>query len=214
MSDTRLILAVGVDSLPAHILETGFHQLTDSNTLAILEDAETWFGPRDVLEEFDAMRQVIPYVIAVFEGKIVSYTRQPKGGESRLHGKVSFGLGGHIDLPDAQANEDGRFDIEGTLSTAAVRELTEELGHSAGALQQVGLLVENTTEVDRVHIGVVSVVHLVEAPIGAEDEIGEISLKTVEELMEISDRLENWSKVLLPHLNTLTGPAPMYGLGR
>lgn len=204
MADTRLILAVSIDDLPEQILETGFHKLTDANTLAILEDCDTWFGPRDTLENFDAYRQVIPYVIVAVGDKIVSYVRQ--GGESRLHGKISFGAGGHIDIADAQTDEEGRFSIEDTLQAATLRELDEELHLDVLAdeigYQQVGLLVENATEVDRVHIGVVSVARLSEAPAGS-DETGEIQMLTIAELQAAENRLENWSKILLPLLPAL-----------
>lgn len=202
MADTRLILAVSIDDLPEQILETGFHQLTDANTLAILEDCDTWFGPRDTLENFDTYRQVIPYVIVIVGDKIVSYVRQ--GNEHRLHGKISFGTGGHIDLGDAQTFRNGRFSVEDTLYHATDRELEEELGIDATELsvQQVGLLVENATEVDRVHIGVVSVVRLEEEPYAA-DELGEIRMLSIAELQAAEDRLENWSKILLPHLSAL-----------
>ena len=207
MSDKRLILALSIDSLPEEFLQTGFHAISDFEMVDILEDAEAWFGPRDILETFDAYRQVIPYVIVVVGDKIVSYTRMPKGGESRLHGKVSFGLGGHVDLPDAMLDDKERFDIINTLVAATERELDEELIGWAVAEyptpQPVGLLVENATEVDRVHIGVVSVMRLDEAPTSGEDEIGEVELLTIEELTERADRLENWSKVLLPHLKDL-----------
>lgn len=206
MSDKRLILAVAADDLPAQILETGFHQLTDANVLTILEDCDTWFGPRSVLEDFDAYRQIIPYVIVAVGDKVVSYVRQ--GGETRLHGKISFGAGGHIDLGDAQTDDNGHFDVEGTLNEATLRELGEELVidllDDEISYEQVGLLVENATEVDRVHIGVVGIVRLPEAP-ESTDETGEIQLLSVEELQAVEGRLENWSKILLPHLSELLG---------
>lgn len=215
MSDKRLILAVPSDDLPASF-ENGFNALTDSNVMAILEDADTWFGPRNTLEDFDAYRQIIPYVIAVHDGKVVGYIRQPKSGEARLHMKVSIGLGGHIDLPDAKFDGDNQFDVERTIHGAAARELFEELGlDEVPPVTLAGMIVMNDTEVDRVHLGVVGVVHLKEVPAGSE-ETGAISMFAPAELLQLPDmgyELENWTKILVPHLPVLIAMAPLYGLG-
>lgn len=208
MADKRLILAVAIDDLPGYFGPDGFFRMTENDTIGVLDNCETWFGPREVLEEFDAFRQVIPYVLIKHKGAILAYTRTPKAGESRLHGKVSIGLGGHIDLPDAQTGANGHFDISGTIYEGVKRELKEELGLEDLAVHFEGLLALDATSVDRVHLGVICVVELAKEDLeriqpNAEEGLAEVRLVDPAELHAEADRLENWTKVLLPHLSRL-----------
>lgn len=123
------------------------------DTLAALEGAGLWFGPRAPLEENESFRQIIPYLLIRVDGKLVGYTRAPSGGESRLHGMVSVGLGGHVDIPDAQTRSDERFDLLATLNFASFRELQEELG-AVGQITKtewVGMLADIETEMAARH---------------------------------------------------------------
>lgn len=202
MSDKRLILALDEENLPR---DTGFMMMDHGALLEYLEAQPAWFGPREILETFDAYRQLIPYIVLVHDGKVVTYTRTPSGGESRLHGKISFGLGGHIDLDDAVV-EDGKFNLSKTLLAAAQRELQEEVGLNLldGNFSWQGLLTNLTDDVGRVHQGVVAVLRLDSVPDRVnEDEIGQIAMKSHEELAQLQDRLETWSAHLLPRLSIL-----------
>lgn len=203
MTDLRLILAARTAGLPESLNTHGFVPMTGEEIMAALEGAGLWFGPRTPLETDESFRQIIPYLIIRVDGKVVAYTRAPKGGEIRLHGKVSVGLGGHIDLPDAAANADGHLDIARTLDLAAARELAEELG-AHGAITDakwVGMLVANATDVDRVHIGAVALWDVESIPAEeAEDAVTEIRLLTHAEISAEADRLETWTALMLPWL--------------
>src|SRR5699024_2354749 len=74
------------------------------------------------------------------------------GGEERLHGLLSIGVGGHMnDVPEVA-------DIDSKLSVNAARELEEEVGLSAESVKDMeimGLINDDDNEVGRVHIGLV-----------------------------------------------------------
>jgi predicted NUDIX family phosphoesterase len=169
--------------------------------IRFLEEAGVWFGPRGVLEEREDYRQIIPYIVLRVGDRIVRYTRTPAGGETRLHGRMSIGLGGHVDLADSKTSGD-RFELLGTVEQAAERELQEELGEVMCERRQwVGLLVDNQTAVGRVHIGLIGIWNIDGLPNReAEDAVGEVELVSLSELRENAEMLETWSAMLLPWL--------------
>lgn len=200
----RMILAVAAAGLPFDVDgASGLHTRTESMMLGMLHNAGLWIGPRDVLEGCNLYRQIIPYVVLRHEGNIVYYQRTPAGGEGRLHGKISIGFGGHIDVPDISYFCKGdTVDLAATLSCAADREVHEELGSvSVRSKQVLGLLVDNSNEVGLVHIGVVMVWDLDQAPVNSspEDEIANVGSGPLNVLREASTKgnYEEWSRMLL-----------------
>jgi predicted NUDIX family phosphoesterase len=202
LSNQKLILAVSAAGLPpAFAQRTAFLPMTEDLLWFTLGAAGLWLGPRPQLEDLPAFRQIIPYVALRLGDRFVKYTRTPAGGESRLHGRVSIGLGGHIDLPDVVFRGEG-IDLARTLGDAAAREVDEELaGVEVTGRRWIGLLVDNDNPVGRVHIGVVAVWDLAAMPHGAaEDAIGDTGAATLEELRADEARLETWSSLLVRHL--------------
>jgi predicted NUDIX family phosphoesterase len=108
------------------------------------------FMGRDLAEEDETYKQVIPYVIIRHENQYLLMRRTKKQTESRLHNLYSLGIGGHIndaDLPGAN----------GDLLTAGMRrELIEEIRlESEEACALVGVINDDSTPVARVHLGFV-----------------------------------------------------------
>ena len=196
----RMILAACAKGLPSGFVGTGFHSASAAEAIRAFQEAGLWIGPRETLEQDPSFRQIIPYVVLRHEDKFIRYTRTPAGGEGRLHGRMSIGLGGHIDLPDVVCAGE-TVDLDATIARATERELEEELGAvEVESRDWIGILTDDDTEVGRVHIGVVAVWHLVAPPAGlAEDAIGEVSLCSLAELQAESHRLETWSAMLLPY---------------
>lgn len=198
----RLILAARTDGLPAKLGTTQFMPMPHHQAIEMLESAGLWLGPRPVLEETETFRQIIPYIVLQYDSQFIRYTRTPAGGESRLHGRTSIGLGGHIDLSDVRTSGEA-IDLVRTLENAADRELLEELGNVDIATKTwVGLLVENDSAVGRVHIGMIGLWRLKSLPAGmVEDAISDVSAETVSDLRADQDRMETWSAMLLPWLS-------------
>ncbi|WP_150131844.1 NUDIX domain-containing protein [Sphingomonas carotinifaciens] len=199
--ELRLILATNTEGLPPELGTTGFVPMDHGAAIGFLEQAGVWFGPRRVLEEREDYRQIIPYIVLRIGDRIVRYTRTPAGGETRLHGRMSIGLGGHVDLVDSKASGDS-FQLLGTVEQAAERELQEELGEvTCERRRWVGLLVDNETAVGRVHIGLIGIWDIGGLPDReAEDAVGEVELVSLSELQKNAGMLETWSAMLLPWL--------------
>lgn len=198
----RLILAAKTEGLPKQLGSTQFLPMPHHQAIEALEGAGLWLGPRPVLEETDEFRQIIPYIVLQYGTEFIRYTRTPAGGEARLHGRTSVGLGGHVDLSDVETSGEA-IDLVRTLENAADREVLEELGDVEIASKEwVGLLVENDSAVGRVHIGMIGLWRLRSLPAGiAEDAIGEVSSISVSALKADRERLETWSAMLLPWLS-------------
>ena len=113
--------------------------------------SEGFFVERRMAEITPAWKQPIPYVAVTCEDTVFTMTRLT-GGEARLHGKRSIGVGGHINPCDQEASG-----VDGLLAAACTREIDEEIILPAGPqqLEPLGLLNDDTTEVGAVHVGVV-----------------------------------------------------------
>lgn len=98
----------------------------------LLDDTENRFNPIK-------HRHFIPYIPVVHAGKIALYARTPKGTEGQLHGKLSIGFGGHIEMAecayfgstvnvDRHEYKKDSLDLPSTLVSSTLRELEEEFG--------------------------------------------------------------------------------------
>ncbi|RYL89778.1 hypothetical protein EWI07_12730 [Sporolactobacillus sp. THM7-4] len=145
-------------------------------------------------EDNTAYKQPIPYAIIRKGEHFFTYKRLGGGGESRLYGKLSLGVGGHMNQIQGAVN------FQQVLSENLRRELNEELIiEDAETLdfQTIGLINDDDTEVGRVHIGVLIAIHLPDRAhisVREEDKL-EGSWMKLEELVDpkIYDRLESWS---------------------
>lgn len=215
-SDLRLILAVQTELLPPDLLVTAFHKYPGYSALNVMREAGLWFGPRNLLEESPSFRQIIPYTVLVSQKdggiKVLAYRRTEKGGEARLHGKVSIGVGGHIDITDvnpeaSKAHTQGKFDLEQTLREATYREIREELGELEEYVSYrklAGLLVDQDNAVGRVHLGAVNIWYMTDRFSVAdhtiiEDALKDVGFYTPEQLLA-EPGLEAWSRILLENV--------------
>ncbi len=150
--------------------------------------------------EFDELiLQPVPYV--VFFGKdraVFSYVRASdikKFGEKRLFGKHSLGVGGHIDEGDAPEY------IENCLR----REVSEEvrIKGSSSKPKLAGTILDYSKPVDRVHFGLVFVIHAQGEVLPKESSVISGEMISIDKLIndkEAFDNYETWSKCLIPHL--------------
>ena len=63
-------------------------------------EAHHEFRPRPEMETDPAYKQIIPYVLVTRGAEAFVMQRLKKGGEQRLHGLLSLGVGGHINPVD------------------------------------------------------------------------------------------------------------------
>lgn len=166
-----------------------------------LNGKNNFFTPRGPAETNPALKQLIPYAIFTYEGKVLRYTRGGKSGEQRLAAKMSIGIGGHINDTDGTK---GTFDGN-TYLNAVNREISEELQLGGPFTQRpVALLNDDSNEVGKVHLGVIHIVRLTSPEISPnEASIAEPRLCSPEELEAESARLETWSQICLSNLPRL-----------
>lgn len=109
------------------------------------------FQPRAAVEEDEAWLQLIPYVVLRDErGAVWAYAR--RGGDGRLLGRRSVGVGGHIEVADRCPT------LLDTARACARRELAEELAQPEAVRldpHPCGWIHERETAIGRVHLGLV-----------------------------------------------------------
>jgi predicted NUDIX family phosphoesterase len=111
------------------------------------------FLERDAAEADPAYKQPIPYVAVLWGESILVVRRRSAQGETRLHGKMSIGLGGHIEPVDSTALSGHRGAILRGLEREIAEELALEPGSSLAAPKFVGLINDDSTSVGQVHVG-------------------------------------------------------------
>ncbi|CAM3045796.1 hypothetical protein [Sporolactobacillus spathodeae] len=109
-------------------------------------------------EENPAYKQPITYAIIQRGNHFFSYKRLGGGAESRLHGKLSIGVGGHMNAVDEAS------DFQQILENNLKREISEELlieqSGEKLSTRTVGYINDDKTEVGRVHIGILVLIQL------------------------------------------------------
>lgn len=147
-------------------------------------------------------KQPIPYAVVKKGHKVFVYERLAGGGEVRLQGKLSLGVGGHMNKTEDSFN----MSLLGNLQ----RELNEELNIDLPAegvmhLETIGFINNELDEVGKVHLGILVVVNL---PEGTEVTVREtdqlkghwVSIAQLAEDMSIYERLEAWSQIAVDEL--------------
>ena len=162
---------------------------------AILSRGSNFFIPRHEAETNPAYKQIIPYALIVFERTVLHYVRGKKAGEQRLVAKGSIGIGGHMNETD-----ESLFAMDEQAYRAGVeREVNEEIKINTSFEDRiVALLNDDSTEVGRVHLGIVHIFKLKEPKVQKREAmITGLSFLTKEELMARRDSLETWSQICL-----------------
>ena len=159
---------------------------------ALLARENNFFTPRGPAETNPALKQIIPYVLLVHQGRVFHYVRGKKSGEQRLVAKGSIGIGGHMNDGDEHLFA---LDRE-AYNTAVQREVTEEVHLGAPFTNHVVALInDDATEVGRVHLGVVHIFKLASDDARKREAvITEAGFLPLEELRARRDALETWSQ--------------------
>jgi len=168
---------------------------------AILSRGSNFFIPRREAENDPAYKQIIPYALIAFEKRVLHYVRGKKAGEQRLVAKGSIGIGGHMNETD-----ESLFAMDEQAYRAGVeREVNEEIKIDTPFEDRiVALLNDDSTEVGRVHLGIVHIFKLKEPNVQKREAmITGLTFLTKEELMARRQSLESWSQICLDSLERL-----------
>jgi predicted NUDIX family phosphoesterase len=162
------------------------------------------FMPRSQAEHDPSHKQIIPYVIMIHDGKVLSYVRGKRAGESRLVGNRSIGIGGHINPADDMPLFNAGF--YETYLAAVEREVAEEVSVEASHTDRVvALLNDDSNEVGKVHLGIVHCWNLDQPNVSKREQmITQMTFMSPEELERVRDSLETWSQKCLDGLGDMT----------
>ncbi len=174
----------------------------------------TWavmLANRDNCEYDQTLLQIIPYIVMRnTAGKVFTYVRGQSGNESRLHEKLSIGVGGHVD------NLPLDCDIIRLLADEAAREIQEEVGivvdvdsideqlraTYSGNCKLSSFIRMTGTPVDSVHLGIPLTVQIPDEHLTLEAgvvmngtwlSIPELKAKCQDPTVSV----ENWSRALI-----------------
>ncbi len=168
---------------------------------AFLSRGNNFFLPRPEAENNPAYKQIIPYALIAFGNSVVYYVRGKKAGEQRLVAKGSIGIGGHMNESD-----ESLFALDEQAYRVGVeREVNEEIKiHTQFDDRIVALLNDDTTDVGRVHLGVVHVFTLAEPKVEKREAmITGLTFLKKEELVARRESLETWSQICVDSLDQL-----------
>jgi len=169
----------------------------------LLSRGNNFFLPRAQAENDSAYKQIIPYVLFAFQDRVLHYVRGKKAGEQRLVAKGSIGIGGHMNESD-----ESLFAWDEQAYRAGVeREVNEEIKIDTQFEDRiVALLNDDTTEVGRVHLGIVHVFRLAQQKVEKREAmITNLAFLTKAELLNRRESLETWSQICVDSLERLLG---------
>lgn len=134
-------------------------------------------------------KQLIPYVVVRDADRVFAMERTDAGGDPRLHGRVSIGVGGHLNPVD---------DGDDALMAGLRREWAEEVDADwEPEFELVGLLNDDSNEVGAVHLGVVFRVEAAGRPIAVRERDKLVGrFMPGGEVMSRAERLETWSRLV------------------
>ena len=181
------ILVFDQSNLPAALNHEGFVPSQVGFLTTLLDYSR--FVRRGDAEGNPALRQIIPYVVLLQQGRAFAVERLRTQSEARLHGKLSLGIGGHLNEPD--------------IAVGALRELHEELlldGAELDALVFRGFINDYSSAVSRDHLGCLYTVETSgEVTVRENDKMAGV-FQTSTFLQANRARLENWSIITLDYL--------------
>lgn len=149
------------------------------------------FIPRNMAEEDESYKQLIPYLVITYNNKVLLLERFNTQEEKRLHNKLSIGIGGHINKID---------EVNGTVpwECGMKRELHEEITCDGNySTKFIGLLNDDTVAVGKVHLGLVYLVEFNSGNVTVKEQ-DKMSGRFVDlnVLKESYPHMESWSQIV------------------
>ena len=193
---------------PRSILERlgafqGFSADVDRYLPTILDPKNNSFRSRAQTETDPNFKQIIPYVVITDGKSVLHYVRGKKAGEQRLVAKGSIGIGGHIN--DEDDTLPAVIDFLQAFRDAVEREVCEELTvQGQFDARPVGLINDDSTDVGRVHFGIVHVLFRSPGQVKKKEQvITQVEFLPIEELKARREQMESWSQFCLDNLGAL-----------
>lgn len=161
----------------------------------LLDPAHFTFRPRDMVESDPSWKQIVPYAILRCADQLFHYTRGKRGGETRLLALRSIGVGGHICDEDRSLFGD-------LVKEGMMRELLEEVAINGDFEEScLGFINDDSTDVGRVHLGVVYVLDLASPHVSPREQaLTQAGFAPIPTLKSEREAFESWSQFILDEL--------------
>jgi predicted NUDIX family phosphoesterase len=190
------VLAVPTEKLRPYLTGRGLLRDRADEVLRVILENHV-FLPRPAAEEDPGYRQIIPYVALLRGGEVFSTRRLRGGTEQRLHGRISLGVGGHIN-PEADGDGDD------VLLRGLRREIEEEVAIDGGldlaALRFEGIINDDANEVSLVHLGLFCTLPVAgEVAVRETFKIAGAWLRR-DDLPRLAPEMETWSSLIIDAL--------------
>jgi predicted NUDIX family phosphoesterase len=192
--DTQESVLVVPSSIVKAVAPNVFNRIVDPVKAAVSKHSQ--FLERDLAEEDESYKQVIPYVIVRHDDCYLLMRRTKKQTESRLHDLYSLGIGGHINDADIPGeNQD-------LLTCGMRRELVEEIDiESEVACELVGIINDDSTPVARVHLGFVYLLTTASPRYTVMEPDKYTAIwKRPHELATCYTQMESWAQIVYDHV--------------
>jgi predicted NUDIX family phosphoesterase len=154
------------------------------------------YRPRHLIEDDPSQQQIIPYCVVRMGADSYLLTRRLKeSSERRLHHLYSLGVGGHVNPGDAAGGDP----VVGGL----IREWREEvLCTTAATARLVAVLNDDSSNVSRVHLGLVFLIEPEEDAIVQIRETDKLEgqILSLEEMRVHYLSMESWSQLVYDDL--------------
>ena len=189
MTDGERVFVVPRAAVPD---AAGWHGLrtTDLDRFVAGVQRDGRYEPRATMEQDPSFKQVIPYLVLRDGPRYFLMRRTAAGGDPRLHGRYSIGVGGHLNPGD------------GGLLGGLRREWDEELvADFVPDFRLVALLNDDTTAVGAVHLGAVYLADSAGRPVIVR-ETDKLTGAFAEPaaVAAVRDRMETWSTIIFDFL--------------
>jgi predicted NUDIX family phosphoesterase len=175
------------DLIASGLLPQGFSPEPCDRLLEVAAHAGR-FVARPAAEADPSLKQIIPYAVVTCRELVFLFERTGDGGESRLHRKLSIGVGGHINPQDVSADR--------LVEAGLERELSEELKFDVPFdYRPIGIINDDDSPVGQVHLGIVYLVTAHGDQVRVrETEILVGGFVPIPSLAPLLGRMETWSK--------------------
>jgi predicted NUDIX family phosphoesterase len=183
-----------VYAVPRAVLmgDPGWHGVRTTDVAAYVEAIHRngTYQPRPAMEHDAGWKQVIPYLVVRDGRRYFLMRRTRSGADARLHDRYTIGVGGHLNPGD------------GGLDRGLEREWVEEIeADFVPPFRLVGLLNDDTTDVGRVHVGVIYVAEAAGRAVGIrETEKLTGAFAEPAEIAAVAELLEGWSRIVFEAL--------------
>jgi predicted NUDIX family phosphoesterase len=190
------VLVIPVASLPKFDPPLTADESATQILLKAIAEQSLYMG-RELAETSTDYVQPIAYCLFRRGVEFLSYRRAKASGEARLTGKLSAGIGGHVNPKDGLPGLDA-------FCMSIQREVEEELGINddrTGEIGYVGIIFEPTSAVGKVHIGIVFVVEVLDnEDISPNDPaLADLNFRDRETILN-SENVERWTTIALENL--------------